>query len=147
MAITKDFINDIREEIASLIPVGDGEVFAHASAFPKSTLEGFPACIVMLSENDVAFASTGSQDSRKMTLVFSLNCYFPAQKEADQEKAETAMGEAVSELLRVFCVKKPLTKCDLAKVGVTPWGETAVGEATYRTAQVLLTVSTYVDTV
>lgn len=145
--ISKDFINDIREEIAEVIVAGNEDVFSHISGFPKSTIDGFPAVIVMLSENDVAFASTGSQDSRKITLGFSLNCYFPANKESEQEKAETAMGEAVSQLLKIFCVKKPLETCDLAKVGVTPWGETVVGEATYRTAQVLLTVSVYVDTV
>jgi hypothetical protein len=144
--ITKDFINDIREEIAAKIQ-GSSTLFQHISAFPKTTIDGFPAVIVMLSENDVAFASTGSQDSRKISLIFSLNVYYPATKEAEQEKAEKAMGEAVSELMRVFCVKKPLTKCDLAKVGLTPWGETTVGEATYRTAQVLLTCATYVDTV
>ena len=144
--ITKDFINDIREEIADKITSGS-QLFAHISAFPKTTLDGFPAVIVMLSENDVAFASTGSQDSRKITLVFSLNVYYPSTKETDQEKAEIGMGEAVSDLMRIFCVKKPLVNCDLAKVGLTPWGETTVGEATYRTAQVLLSVSTYVDTI
>lgn len=144
--ITKEFINNIRTEIAEKITEGS-ELFAHISAFPKSTIEGFPAVIIMISENDVAFASTGSQDSRKITLNFSLNVYYPAIKEEDQEKAEEAMGEAVSDLLRIFCVKRPLTTTDLAKIGVTPWGETTIGEGTYRTAQVLLTCSSYVDTV
>lgn len=146
MAITKDFINDIRNEIAQKIS-SESNLFGHVSAYPKATIDGFPAVIVMLSENDTAYASTGSQDSRKITLVFSLNVYYPANKEAEQAKAETAMGEAVSELLRIFCVKKPLTKVDLAKIGTTPWGETSVDEATYRTAQVLLSCSAYVDTV
>lgn len=146
MAITKDFINTIREEIAEKIS-DDSELFQHVSAFPTSTIKGFPAAIVMLSENEVAYASTGSVDSRKITLIFSLNVYYPATKESEQEKAEEAMGEAVSELLRLFCVKKPLTSCDLAKISLAPWGETSVGEATYRTAQVLLSCSVYVDTV
>jgi hypothetical protein len=147
MAITKTFINDIRAEIASVIEAGDDDLFGAVAPFPVSTLEGFPAVVVMLAENDVAFASTGSQDSRKMILTFSLNVFYPATKQSEQEKAEEAMGEAVSQLLKIFCVKKPLTKADLASVGVSPWGETVVGEATYRTASVILTVSTYVDTV
>ena len=144
--ITKDFINTIREEIASKISTGS-TLFGHVSAFPKTTIDGFPAVIVMISENEVVYASTGSVDSRRINLVFSLNVYYPANKESEQEKAEEAMGEAVSELLRIFCVKRPLTSCDLAKIGVSPWGETAVDEATYRTAQVILTCSAFVDTV
>lgn len=143
--ITKELINNIREEIAERIETEQEDVFAHISAHPTSKLDGFPAVIVMLSQNDVSFASTGSNDARKITLTFSLNCYFPATKEADQLKAEEAMGEAVSELLRIFCVKKPLNTVDLAKVGVTPWEDQSVGDAVYRSAQVLLTVSLYVD--
>lgn len=146
MAITKDFINDIRNEIASVIN-SESTLFGDVSAFPISTLDGFPAIVVMIAENDVIFASTGSQDSRRMNLQFSLNVFYPATEESEQEKAEEAMGEAVSELLRIFCVKHPLTKTDLASVGLTPWSETVVGEATYRTAQVILNCSKYVDTV
>lgn len=147
MAITKDFINTIREEIAEVL--GDSDVFGQVSAYPVSVekIEKFPVVVVMISENEVAFASTGSQDSRKITLGFSLNIYYPATSADEQELAEEAMGEAVSEVLRLFCIKKPLASCDLAKIGITPWGETTSGEATYRTAQVLLTTSVYVDTV
>lgn len=145
--ITKELINNIRAEIAQRIVDEQDNVFGHIAAHPTSKIEGFPAVIVMLSQNDVTFASTGGQDARKITLTFSLNCYFPAMKEEDQLKAENAMGEAVSELLRIFCVKKPLNTVDLAKVGVTPWEDQSIGDAVYRSAQVLLTVSVYVDTV
>lgn len=146
MAITKDFINTIREEIATYI--GDNStLFGVVSPFPISQLDAFPAVVVMLNENDVAFASTGSQDSRKITLQFSLNVFYPATKQSEQEKAEEAMGEAVSELLRLLCVKRPIESADLSSIGLSPWSETVVGEATYRTAQVILNVSKYVDTV
>lgn len=143
--ITKTLINDIRQEIASVIQT-NSDLFGDVSAYPKSTIDGFPAVIVMVSENDVAYASTGSQDSRRITIVFSLNVFYPATTESEQEKAEEAVGEAVSELLRIFSVKRPLTNCDLASIGLTPWGETTAGEATYRTAQVVLKCSKFVDT-
>ena len=146
MAITRDFINDIRNEIKTVIEANDDGLFGFVSAFPKSTLDGFPAVVIMMAENDVLFASTGSNDSRKMMLSFNLEVYYPVTKESEQEKAETAMGEAVSQLIKIFSIKKPLTKCDLAKVGLSPWDEVVVGEATYRTARVNLVCSTYVDT-
>lgn len=145
MQITKDLINNIADEIAQKIN-DESDLFGHVSSEPATTLEGFPAVIVMISENENLYSSTGGQDSRRLTFVFSLNIYYPATKEEEQVQAERALREAVSELLRIFVVKKPLETCDLGMVSNTPFGETTAGEATFRTAQVILTCTKYVDT-
>lgn len=137
--ITKDTVNEIRAEIAEVI--NTSSIFKAVYAFPKSTLEGFPAVIVMPSENS---ADYGDTQSRKMLFSFHLNIYYPAPKEADQEKAELAVGEAVGELLRLFLEKHPLTTCDWVNPVPSVWGEVTVSEATYRTAQVILQCVKYV---
>lgn len=144
MAITKDLINNIADEIAQKIE-DESDLFGHVSSEPATTLEGFPAVIVMISENENLYSSSGGHDSRRINLVFSLNIYYPATKEEEQVKAERALREAVSELLRIFVAKKPLNSVDLANVSNTPFGETTAGEATFRTAQVILTTAVYVD--
>lgn len=132
--VTKDIVNDIRAEIASKI-VDDSTIFGSVYAHPKATLEGFPSVIVMPSEND---ADYGSTNSRQLEFSFHLNIYYPTNKESEYSKTELAVGEAVGELLRIFLVQHPLTTCDWVTPIPSIWGETTVGEATYRTAQVVL---------
>lgn len=132
--VTKDIVNDIRNEIAEKIE-NESSIFGAVYAYPKATLSGFPAVIVMPSENE---ADYGSTNSRELTFSFHLNIFYPTNKETEYEKTELAVGEAVGELLRIFLVKHPLTKCDWAEPVPSVWGETTVGEATFRTAQVIL---------
>ena len=141
--ITKDIVNDLRDEIAQkiLAESNDTEIFDSVYAFPKSTIETFPAVIVMPSENATDY---GSSDHRKMQFSFHLNVYYPAAKESEQEKTELAVGEAVGELLRIFSQKHPLNECDWVVPIPSVWGETTVGEATYRTATVILQCVKYV---
>lgn len=132
--VTKDIVNDIRAEIAAKI-VSDSTIFGSVYAYPKATLEGFPSVIVMPSENE---ADYGSTNSRELTFSFHLNIFYPTNKESEYEKTELAVGEAVGEILRIFLVKHPLTTCDWVTPVPSIWGETTVGEATFRTAQVML---------
>lgn len=133
-SVTKDIVNDLRAEIAEKIE-DDSELFSAVYPWPKATLEGFPAVIVMPSENE---ADYGSTSTRELTFVFNLTVYYPTTKESEYEKTELAVGECVGELLRIFLVKHPLTKCDWVTPIPSIWGETTVGEATFRTAQVIL---------
>lgn len=134
--ITKDTINNIRAEIASVIEavVGDG-VIGVVYAFPKSTLSKYPGVVVMPSENSADYSSTGDD---RMTFGFNLNIYYPVKTEAEYEAAETAIGEAVAELIRLFTPRNALTTCDWVDPVPSVWGEATVGEAVFRTAQVTL---------
>lgn len=139
--VTKDIVNDIRAEIAAKIE-SDSVIFSAVYPWPKATLEGFPAVIVMPSEND---ADYGSTNSRELVFTFNLNVYYPTTKESEYEKTELAVGECVGELLRIFLVKHPLTTCDWVTPIPSIWGETTVGEATFRTAQVVLRCVKHVE--
>lgn len=134
MLVTKDIVNQIRAEIASVIEA-QSEIFSAVYPWPKATLEGFPAVIVMPSENSAEYGST---NSRELAFSFHLNVYYPTTKEDDFEKTELAVGECVGELLRIFLAKRPLTTCDWVEPIPSVWGETTVGEATFRTATVTL---------
>lgn len=141
--ITKDLMNNIRAEIAAKIE-SDSELFEAVYPWPKATLSGFPAIIIMPSENESDYEST---NSREVVFAFDLTVYYPTTKEADYEKTETAMGECVSDLLRIFLVKHPLTTCDWVRPIPSLWGETTVGEATFRTAQLKLRCVKFVQIV
>lgn len=132
--VTKDIVNDIRAEIAEKIE-SDSDLFSAVYPWPKATLEGFPAVIVMPSEND---ADYGSTNSRHLEFTFNLTVYYPTNKEDEYEKTELAVGECVGDLLKIFLTKHPLTTCDWVTPIPSVWGETVVGEATFRTAQVIL---------
>lgn len=135
-AVTKDIVNDIRSEIAEVI-IAQSDLFAEDSvyAYPKSTMKGFPALVVMPSENDSEYGST---NSRHLNFSFHLNIYYPVNEETEYEQAELAVGEVVGDLLRIFLQKHPLTTCDWVTPVPSIWGETVVGEGTFRTAQVIL---------
>lgn len=144
--ITIDTVNDLRNEIAELIQEESvtSNVFAGDSvyAYPRSTFQSFPAAVVMPSENATEY---GSSDNRKLLFSFHVNIYYPAAKESEQQKTEEAVGEAVAEILRIFCQKHPLTECDWVTPVPSVWGETTVGEATYRTATVILQCVKYIN--
>lgn len=140
-SITKDTINDIREEIATKIEA-ESDLFESVYPHPKATIEGFPSVIVMPSENGAEYGST---TTREMTFSFHLNVYYPVPKEASYEKAEVAVGECVADLLRIFLTKRVLTTVDWVVPVPSVWGETTVGEATFRTAQVILQCRKHVD--
>lgn len=141
--ITKTLINDVAAEIGTVLETSD--LFQHVSSHPVSTFQGFPAVEVVVSENENSYNSTGGNDARRITLSFTLNVYQQITKESNQQKAELVMREAVSELLRLFLRKKPLTTCDLATVTNTPFSTTTEGEAVYRMASVILTCTVFVD--
>lgn len=133
--ISNTIINDIRAEIASSIPTGSGQIFGAAYAYPKSTLAGFPAAVVIPSENEADYASTAND---RAVFAFRVMIYYPMKKESEQEKAETAVGEAVGELIKIFSPRGVLSTCDWVEPVPSVWGEAVVGEGVYRTAEVTL---------
>lgn len=137
--IDKDIANNIRAEIAATI-VSDSTIFGEVSAFPKVTFADYPAVVVMPSEN---LADWGSSANDKLTFVFTLHVFYPAQSEGDQEKTELAVGEAVGELLRIFSQKGKLTTCLWVQPVPSAWGTETIGEAVLRTALVTLSCITY----
>lgn len=110
---------------------------------PKSTLDGYPAVIVMPSENEADYSST-SQD--KLTFGFKLHVLYPVTEEADHAQVETAIGECVGDLLRLFSAKNALTTVDWVNPVPSMWSELEVGEAVYRTAEVTLRCVKHVTT-
>lgn len=140
MDITKDIINDIRTEIGQVIENGS-TIFQAVYDYPKATLAGYPAVIVMPSENLSDYGSTATD---RFTFSFVLIVYYPTRDESDYEKTELAVGEAVGDLLRLFCVRRPLTTCDWVEPVPSVWGDTVVGEVPFRTATITLRCIKYV---
>lgn len=143
MAIDKDFINELRAEIAAYI-LEESDIFPTDSvyAFPKSTLSAYPAVVIMPSEN---ISDYGDTEVNKLNLAFNLIVYYPMQTEGDQEDAELAVGEAVGELLRIFSGRNELTGCDWVQPAPSVWADVTVGEANFRTAMITLRCIKYVD--
>ena len=135
MAIDKDFINDIRAEIAEYITTQSADIIPAVYAFPKSTLESYPAVVVMPSEN---VSDYGDTQDNKFAVAFNLIVYYPVQTEVDQEDTELAVGEAVGELMRIFSVRNPLTTCDWVTPVPSVWGDAEVGQGIFRTALITL---------
>lgn len=144
MAIDKDIANDIREAIAAKIEaesgVGGTGIIPAVYAYPKATLEKYPAAVVIPSEN---LADYGSTVEDKLTFAFDVVIYYPIPKEAGYEKAELAVGEAVGEILRVFSPRSSLEDvCLWVEPVPSVWGVTD-GDIPYRYAQVALKCVTY----
>lgn len=142
--ITKDIVNDIRAEIAAKITAGS-TLFANGAiyAYPKSTLAGYPAVMVMPSENEADYSSTSDD---KLTFGFKLHVFYQMQAETEQETAEEAIGECVGDLLRIFSAKNVLSTVDWVHPVPSIWGELQVGEAVYRTAEITLRCVKFVTT-
>lgn len=138
--LSPTIVNDLRAEIVTKLETSD--LFQEVYASPRSTFEGFPVAIVMPSENEAEYGST---DNRRMTFVFHVHIYYPVKNEAEYAKAERAVGECVGEVLNMFLEKNPLTNCDWVIPVPSSWGETAVGEAVYRTSTVVLSCIKYVQ--
>lgn len=135
--IDNTIVNNIRAEIAEKAAASD--IFGAVYAYPKATLAKYPAVVVMPSDNE---ADYGSQSNDKLTFGFTLAVYFPLKKEADYEKAELAIGEAVGELLKIFSVKGVLETCLWVEPVPSVWG-VIDGDTPYRYAQVSLKCVTY----
>ena len=140
MAIDKDIANDIRLAIAAKIEADGDGIFPAVYAFPKATLEKYPAVVVMPSENASDYGSTAED---KITFAFNLYVYYPIKKESEYEKAELAIGEAVGKLLEIFSPRSSLESvCLWVEPVPSIWGVTD-GEVPYRYAQVTLRCITY----
>lgn len=146
MAISKDIANNIRLAIAARVVAESGdagtEIFPTDAvyAFPKTTLKGYPAAVVIPSEN---MAEYGSTAENKLTFSFNIYVYYPIKEEEDYEQAELAIGEAIGELLRIFSEPGALTDvCLWVRPTPSVWGVTD-GDTPYRYAQVNLQCVTY----
>jgi len=143
MNITKDTFNDIREEVAAVI-TAESTLFKAVYGFPQAKLAGYPAIIVMPSENLSDYSSTSDN---RLAFAFQLIMYYPIPNQTAYEKAEIAIGECVADLLRIFSTKspRPLTTCDWVEPAPSVWGETAVSDQPYRTATMTLRCIKYVE--
>lgn len=139
--ISNQIVNDLRTAIAAMIPTGNGQVFRFASAFPISEekIQGYPAVIVVPSENQSDYGSTAEN---KVSFVFDLLVYYPVIEE-DREKTERAVGTAVGELLSIFSQKAGVPGTIYTRPVPSIWGEEPGAAKPYRTARVILTCVTY----
>lgn len=137
-----NIFNDIREAIAAKIE-SDSDKVQSAYAFPKSTLEGFPAAVIMPSENQSDYGSTQSD---RVVFVFRIMLYYPVRDDEAGEEAEQALGAAVGELLfDVFRARDSLSSvCDHVEPAPSVFGDTTVGQGAYRTAEILLRCVKYI---
>jgi len=135
MAIDKDFINDIRAEIGEYIAAQSADIFPAVYAYPKTSLEAYPAVVIMPSEN---VSDYGDTENNRFALAFNLIVYYPVSEASEQEDVELAVGEAVGELIRIFSVRNPLTTCEWVTPVPSVWGDAEVGNGIFRTALVTL---------
>lgn len=131
-----DTFNEIREEIATKI-LTESDTIQASYAYPRSTLEGFPAAVVMPSENQSDYGSTQSD---RVTFVFRVMIYYPIKDEGASEDSERHLGKAVAEIVfDIFRARSSLSNvCDHVEPAPSVFGETTVGQGVYRTAEVLL---------
>jgi hypothetical protein len=137
----KDTINNLREKIGDVI-TAQSSLFKAVYSFPKSTMDGYPAVVIMPSENEADYNSTADD---RITLGFSLYIYYPIKGEDTYELAEKAIGQCTSDLLRIFSVKGVLGEfCEWVRPVPSVWGEATVGESIYRTNTLTLKCIKYI---
>jgi hypothetical protein len=130
-----DTFNEIREAIATKVLTADSVQASYA--YPRSTLEGFPAAVIMPSENQSDYGSTHND---RVVFVFRVMLYAPIKDEGAGEAAEQALGKAVGELVfDTFKSRDSLIEvCDHIEPAAGIFGESTVGQGVYRTAEVTL---------
>lgn len=108
----------------------------------KSTFAGFPAAVVLVSDNESDYGTTQKD---RMVYVFRVKVYYPIKNESEQESVETALEDAIDELIEVFRIRNVLgSACDWVEPVPSAWGEEVVAEAVYRYAQITLRCVKYV---
>lgn len=110
--------------------------------YERSTFTGFPAVIVVPTDNEAEYGSTGND---KLVFVFKMRTYYPIEKEDDHSAAETALEAVVDELLTTFKERDVLgSACDWVEPAPSVWQYEERGEAVYRVAEITLRCIKYV---
>lgn len=130
----------IRAEIVAKLLTLD--TVQESYGYDKSTLEGFPAVIVVPSDNE---ADYGSSQKDRVVFVFKLRAYYIIKNESEAQAAETALEEVVDEILTDFKERGVLgAACDWVEPAPSVWEYEVRGEAVYRTAEITLRCIKYV---
>jgi|SRR6185369_1353042 len=109
----------------------------------RSTFSGFPAAVVSPSENEGDYNSTA--DDRRV-YAFKVRVYYPIKDESDYEAAESALEDALDEMLDAFSIRGVLgTACEWVKPVPSVWQYEERGEGIYRMAELTLKCVKYVD--
>lgn len=137
--------NTIRQAILDKLNSADVDLI-HSAYRAKSTFAGFPAAVVLPSDNESDYGSTFKDRS---VFVFRIVIYYPIKKESEQDAVEIALENAVDELLTVFgggAAKRGVlgAACDWVEPVPAAWGEDPSGETVYRTAAITLRCVKYV---
>ena len=111
--------------------------------YDKSTLEKYPAVVVVPSDNE---ADYGSSTNDKVVFVFKARIYYLFKGETAGADAETALETIVDELLSTFRERNVLgDACDWVEPTPSIWEYEVRGEAVYRIAEVGLKCVKYVS--
>lgn len=103
---------------------------------PRSTFSGFPAAVVEPSDNEADYSSTADD---KRTYAFKIRVYYPIKDESDYDTAETALEEALDEMLDAFSARGALgTACEWVKPVPSVWQYEERSEGVYRMAELTL---------
>jgi hypothetical protein len=125
----------IRAAIISKIN-NDLEKIQVAYASDRATFSGFPAAVVSPSDNEADYASTSND---KRTYAFKVRVYYPIKDEADYDAAETALEEALDEMLDAFSTRGALgSACEWVHPVPSVWQYEERGEGIYRMAELTL---------
>lgn len=102
----------------------------------QATFSGFPASVVSPSENESDWSSN-SDDKR--IYVFKIRTYYPIKNEADYDEAETALEDAMDEMITAFSQRGVLgAACDWVEPVPSVWQFEQRGEGIYRMAEITL---------
>lgn len=127
--------SDIRQAIIDKIN-NDATTIQVAYRTNRSTLEGFPAAVVMPSDQTADWGSTARD---KFTVAFTIRVYYPMASEADQETAELNLEQALDEMIDLFNVRAVLgTACDYVEPVPSAWGFEERSDQVYRFADINL---------
>jgi len=113
-----------------------------AYATDRSTFSGFPAAVVSPSENEADYSSTA--DDRRV-YAFKVRVYYPIKDESDYDAAESALEDALDEMLDAFSTRGVLgAACEWVKPVPSVWQYEERGEGIYRMAELTIRCVKYV---
>jgi hypothetical protein len=103
---------------------------------PRSNLEGAPAAVVEPSENEADYASTSSD---RRVYAFKVRIYYKFTNDAELEAAETALEEALEQMLDAFTQRSVLGEaCDWVQPVPSVWQYEERADGVYRMAELTL---------
>ena len=108
-----------------------------------SSIDGFPAALVIPSEAEADYHQT-SPESNKETYVFTIRVIFPFTE--GQETADIALEQALDELIAIFRDRSVLgNAADWVVPVPSVWGYQDRGNGIVRVAEMKIRATKYVD--